>query len=173
MRRVLALVAIIGLVGTIVGSSLVSELVKRRDLRESVKVDLELYAKLPDGDVKAELLTDIESRVRTITSKKQLDRFSAPSLGWSMLVAVSASAVAWTLILVNGSYRFERDQKGILRLVAADETKNAFEFVGWVALVVGVAVSSWLVAFAAMWLVHWLSMRQRDADGTARSESEQ
>jgi hypothetical protein len=63
MRRVIVLVAFIGLVGTIAASGLATELFKRRDLRESIRADLEVYEKLPDSPVKDKLLGDIHYRV--------------------------------------------------------------------------------------------------------------
>ena len=104
-------IALIGLVGTVMAGGAVTELIKRRNLRANILADLEIWSKLPDGTVKTRLYDNITSQVvmTTISSK------------WPSLVF---TFFWWTgsmnLILITYNAKFERNDQGVLRLVGSD-----------------------------------------------------
>ena len=63
--------ALIALVGTVVASSAVGEWLRRRDLRESIKGDLDIWTRLPDeSDAKAGLLRRIDQRLDSLGAQR-------------------------------------------------------------------------------------------------------
>jgi hypothetical protein len=133
----LVLVAIIALIGTIAASNLVNDWFKRRDLRESIRADLEVYQKLPDSDTKSSLLEDIENRVRDMTTRKPA---SEPVLGVVAAMAFALWSFIWALMFVEGSLRFTRNHDtGMLRVHIRDA--GSFDFGVWVLS----AILLWLI----------------------------
>jgi hypothetical protein len=105
------LVAVIGLIGTVAASGLVTELFKRRNLRESIRTDLEVYEKLPDGPHRDDLLADIQTRVSYL-----LDKSPNPALRVGVTTAAVYHAALWAVLIIGGNIRFERDHAGVLRI---------------------------------------------------------
>src|SRR5690349_74282 len=100
-------VAVIGVVGTVLGGTALSDWLKRRDLRESIKKDLEVWEALPDSSPsKAGLLRGIERRVDKLAVEKH-------AFPWLLVGYIGLGAFAVTAIYgvswINGSFAFKRD----------------------------------------------------------------
>ena len=103
----------VSIIGILLGSAAVNDWLKRRSRREAVKGDLDVWQKLPDGPVKAQLLSRIESRVDDlgVLSSDTRRRWVNGAIGaWVGLSVVTAAQ------FVGGSYSFERHSDGILWL---------------------------------------------------------
>lgn len=160
-------VAIVGLIGTLAASGAVSEWLRRRDLRESVKGDLEVYDKLPAGPARDRLLGRIETRVDSLGVERQPVR-------WITTVAVFGPGAAWLAVVlgvswINGGLEFRRDDDGILRLYGVIGESQPFIlvvlFIAGFVIALGVAgvLSKLLVG-----LLFWLGERALAALAEAR-----
>jgi hypothetical protein len=115
---VVVLVAIISLIGTIAASGAVTEWLKRRDFRESIKSDLEVWEKLPDGTAKEALLDHIQSRVLDLPRRDERPGLTPVVTGVGL---VTWNVIYWSLMAINFGYHWVRDQRGVLYLYLGND----------------------------------------------------
>jgi hypothetical protein len=160
IRCMLALVAVIGVIGTLATpwvASTVNERFKRRDLRESIKSDLEVWDKLPEGESKEALFEFIEGRVEQLTKAES----KSGSLG--KVVALGVSGALWIgyaiLGFYSGEFRLQRNADGILQVHSDRHTINLMTIVniGVLALISGVATGFAIGYYG----IKWRSRRRR------------
>lgn len=101
----------VSIIGILFGSAAVADWLKRRNRREGIKGDLDVWQKLPDGSAKDRLLSRIESRVEdlgVLPSDTRRRWVNGAIGGWVGLTIVTAAQ------FIGGSYSFERHSDGIL-----------------------------------------------------------
>jgi len=124
--------ALIGLAGSLVAGSAFSDWLKRRNLHESIKADLEVWSALPDGAVKAHLLQKIQVRAQELPFGL---RPSAARRVAAFLGPASVYVVAFFVVnSITTGATFHRDSDGILRWypTPGHPSVTFLEFVLWV-----------------------------------------
>ncbi|OMC08028.1 hypothetical protein [Mycolicibacterium fortuitum] len=139
-------VALVGLVGTVLASTAATEMLKRRDLRESIKSDIDIWSKLPDASTaKSDLLRHIDDRVQSLGVQPA----RRARLLLTYVAVVCTAAAVFTVLLVQGGngIGFRRDGEGVLRFYANEST--SYTFSAFVSVVVGILVVLGVYVFLA------------------------
>ncbi|MDH6245484.1 hypothetical protein [Mycobacterium sp. OTB74] len=122
-------VALIGLLGSSVASVMIAEWLKRRDNRASAASDLDIWAKLPEGEAKSRLLTSVERRVSLMIEPPKPSVSSFALVGGVLYVVVLEVISA-----ISGDARWERHSDGMLwRRTSFDSTVRYEAFDSWLA----------------------------------------
>lgn len=100
-------IAFIGLVGALLGGSLLAEMFKRFNLRSSITADLEIWAKLPDSATKTHLYDNITTRVWMSTLPARW-----PSAVFNICWVTGSIA----LFAATYGLQVHRDSEGVLRV---------------------------------------------------------
>ncbi len=152
------MIALIGLVGIIAASSAVSDWLRRRDLRESIKGDVEIWAKLPpESRAKAQLLSRIEERVDSLGSDDKRRMLGVISFVVTSIIAVGSTFV---VLIVNGGRGFRRDDEGVLRWYAGSGSSHTFQSL--VVYVILLIVIGSVASHYGQRLLKWLRSRRND-----------
>jgi hypothetical protein len=147
-------VAIIGLIGTVIASTAFSELLRQRDRRSSIKTDLELWEKMPDGRTRDELLKFIEQRVDEIASA------GSSSLPTGKLIFAGFMLVAllalMPLTFYSGGYHLARNADGVLQVRTAHFAMGFMPFL--LLLFATIFASMWAGVYSRRL---WVRLRRR------------
>lgn len=124
IRGVVLIVAVIGLVGTLAASGAVSEWLRRRDLREAIKIDLEIWEKLPDGEAKSRLMARVERQLDGLQPdvRRKVRRTMIANGFAAAIMLIAVHIVQW----INGGFEWIRGADGILRMHTPDGTWTTF-----------------------------------------------
>ncbi|MFC3774378.1 hypothetical protein [Mycolicibacterium holsaticum] len=142
----LIVIAVVGLVGTVLASTAVTEMLRRRDLRESIKSDLDIWDKLPDESTsKADLLRHIDDRVASLRAQP----VRRARLLLTYIAVVFAAVAFFIVVLIQGGngIGFRRDAEGVLRFYANES--DSYTLLAFVSVVVGVLVGLGIYVFLA------------------------
>lgn len=136
-------VTVIGLLGSGAAGVVISALIQRRDCRQSIRSDLDIWAKLPSGPTKDKLLASIERRVTDLIDMLQRSFITARYVAIvSWMGGLAAEIIFDVIAQIGGSYSWRRHSDGILWLHTLNGPSNTFQsfvlitFAGPVATVV-------------------------------------
>jgi hypothetical protein len=142
---VTVIVAIIGLIGTVLGGTALNEWLKRRDLRESIKSDVEVWKAIPDSNAREKLRESIERRVDRLAVEKQ--DFPWLLVGFLTFTSVVCILIFGTIWANGGGAGFRHDEHGILRWYATTGESVSFQ-----RFVLSVAAACLIASFVTYFL---------------------
>lgn len=156
---------------TLLGSAGAVEWFRRRDQRESIKSDLEVWEKLPPGQAKDRLIARIEQRVADVGYPPRLSFILRSAWGIPALYAIVGIAVADLLHFLGGSYVLRRHSTdGLLWVDTPHGSHNTLEGTIFYDLLMAVGMSFGLLVALPWLLDRAFSRRQRDPAEESKSQ---